>query len=196
MSLYTSIYFHPKSPRFYPTEAQVREIMAKLRIQTVEIACGEPRPPLLEVLRRKFFPRIIETYPITPDLFWETNVSLDRALELWREHKPYSTGFSLKHEGLAEELTSVIRERIPADLARDFLPWDTGIKLGPWEHHDYNTGEVTAKGRFAVSKSANGCPRDLGKYHFAFASIPEIRDLLAAFEATTETPWTSSIELT
>ena len=196
MSLYTSIYFHPKSPRFSPTEAQVRGILAKLRIQTVEIASGESKPSLLEVLRRKLFPIRAETALLDLDLFWETNISLDRAMELWREHKPYSTHFCLKNEGLAEELTSIIRERIPADLARDFVPWNTGMHIGPWKHHGYDTGEITAKGRFAVTKSHNGCPRDIEEYHQMFSSIPEVRYLLASFEATTGTPWTSSTEST
>lgn len=196
MSLYTSIYFHPESPRFYPTESQVRDIISALRIQIVEIASGEAKPSLIELVRRKFFPADADTNPADLDLFWETNVSLDRAIELWSVHKPYIAHFSLKHEGLAEELTTVIRESIPSELSRDFIPWDTGVNLGPWEHCDYDTGKLTAKGRFAVGRSANGRPRDGKEYHLAFSAIPKVRDLIAQFEAVTGTSWTTSISMT
>jgi hypothetical protein len=195
MGLYTSIYFHPTSTGFYPTEVQVRNIMAELRVQFVEIASGEPKPPLLEVLRRKYLPRMVETYPIVPNLFWETNVSMERAIQLWREQKPHCAHFMLKHETLVAELTTAIEQGISADLARDFLPWDTGINLGNWEHCDHNTGKITAKGRFAISRSGNGCPRSLKEYHTAFSSIPQVRNFLSSFEAATATPWTTSINL-
>ena len=194
MGLYTVLRLHPKEP-FIPTERFLRELFAKMEVADVAIAAGENPDPVWTRLRKAILPRMVETSG-GKSVFFESGVSLDRALQLWRDTACANVHLSLGDGGWSARVNDECRDLVPGELAQDFVPWDASIGIGPWRAHDYDSGEVVADGSFEISKSYNGCPTNAVKYAEAFARLPAVVDMLAFLEQRTTSPWQTTCELT
>lgn len=178
MSLYTSVIVHPANPAFQPSEAFIKELLEFFGVSKIEIASGSQPDDDDE------------------DVFFLQNISLEESLAAIRDNTPARTHLSLPHEGFLRVFSDAVSANIQKEVAGDFLPWDTGITIGPWEAHDYDTDEVLASGNFCITKSGNGCPPSLATYLERLRENPELQKLIAFLESKTGREWKSVIELT
>ncbi len=180
MGLYTSIAIHSSDQRFVPDEAFLWDLLGYFDTPKIEIASGE---------RTRIWGE-------PKELFFLNNVSLDYALAQYREKRANSLHLMLRCEGRLKVMADSLMKTIPEATYGDFWPWDTGITLGKWAHLGYDTGKKTASGRFAISKSASGCPPSLNDYLEAFLSDPEVEVFLEYLKTKTGRVWRCSINLT
>lgn len=189
---------HPLQERFVPTLDQLKAIGAYMEINRLDSVSVSPRIPIAQKLRRIIFPRIVESYPEVPDLIYEQNVTFEQALQFSQHPKAIQSHFTPRHEEWCKRLTEMTRATIPPNISDSFdgpayVPWDTGIRLGPWKVHDHNNGKVIARGRFAITRSGNSYPKNLETYLAAFKSLEPIAGWKAFLELTCSTPWTMTI---
>ena len=180
MSLYTSVIVHSADPAFQPSEGFIKELLEFFGVSKIEIASGS-QP---------------DEDGDDEDVFFLQNISLEESLAAMRDNTPTRTHLSLPHEGFLRVFSDAVSASIPKEVAGDFLPWDTGITIGPWEAHDYDTGEMLASGSFCITKSANGCPPSLRAYLERLNASPELQSLIAFLASKTGSKWETTIELT
>ena len=194
MGLYTTLHIYPPKA-FKPSESFLRKILNYMDIDKIEIAAGDKREPILSRIRRKLFPRSIETVS-NESIFFENNIDLERGISLWQNSKAYSVDFLLANEGWSLDVNKECEENISLALSDGFLPWDCGITIGPWKAYDYHKGNIIAKGAFSITKSADGNPLNLKQYETAFSELPSVANMLQYLEAQSGEKWAVTCELT
>jgi hypothetical protein len=188
MGHYTSVILHPLDEKYCPDEAVLQKIIGSFNVSRVQIASGSN--PYIDDEDDE----VDEVDEVEKDVFWLQNVSLEEVLENKKKHQPESTHLMFPHEGYLRGITESLTTSIPPELANAYVPWDTGMTLGKWSAWDYDTGDVVAKGKFRISKSANGYPLSLQDYLTAFNANEEVQNLLAFLEQETQCQWTMRIQ--
>ena len=167
----------PTEPDFSINEKQLRGLLDFLEVKEIYIVDGESgaQPEVTATCGSV-------TILSTPEsAFFESRVSVDRAVELWMSGKALSTslilgiGESKRLKAWAEAL-----KEIDGEIAGEFCPWDTSITLGPWEEVDHDDLEtVVACGPFKIDKSDNRWPNDPDLYLSSFRELQETREFEA-----------------
>ena len=190
MGLYTIIHIYPsKRPRFTPDDDFVRVLFEFLGADKAEVVNGEPPEPWW----RRFYRPLMEV--MGECVFLERDVAIDRVLELSRRKDAESVGVSLPHEGWSKELSDYLRAHVSEELSDGYIAWGATLTFRSWEAHDYDTGRLLTKGRFAISTGGDGCPTNLEEYLTVFNKAPGVVDLLAFLESSTGLRWGTLIEL-
>lgn len=196
MGLYTVVHIHPIQPDYQPDERTVRAVLDLLQIKRVEVVSGNPKIPWWRNLKDCLFPRLIVRHSVDDLVFYEKDVNVDQAIDLWLNGGAYSVHYLLGGKGILKNLSEAIRDSIPVEISKGFVPWDSGISIGPWAAHDYECGKKTAFGRFAITKSADEYPSNLQRYGQAFEEVPEVKALLKELQKLTGADWRVTVELT
>jgi hypothetical protein len=178
---YTTIYIYPCEDAFNPDHEFLNDLFRYLGIEKCEIASGSRLDDDGEQDNYDFFLQ---------------NAALDEALALAKFHGSPIVRLMLPYKGFLRAIGESLATSIPADLAGEFLPWDTSVRLRHWEAFDYDTGESIGLGRFAITKSGSGCPPRRNDYLNAFNPDDEVQKLLAYLESRSGCAWGTLIELT
>jgi hypothetical protein len=181
MSNYTSIFIYPVDEKFRPAESTLYKIFDFLMVSLINCVTG--------------------SNPCNGDeeeednVFFLEKITLDKVIENINTHLPSTTFMMFSSEYYLYNLCQSLIDTIPAELANNFVPWDSSMTIGAWKARDYNTDDVVAKGIFCIQKSSYGCPSNLRAYLDAFTNNPEVQKLLQFLELETSCKWNTCIQL-
>ena len=190
MGLFTTIFIYPtERPRYTPDDDLVHSLFRYLGADKAEEVDGEPPEPWW----RRFYRPMMEV--IGESVFFERDVAIERVLELSRRRDAESVGMSLPHTGWSKELSDYLRAHVSEELSDGYIAWDTQLTFRSWEARDHDTDRLMAKGRFAITRSGDGCPTDLEEYLSVFNGAPGVIDLGDFLQSSTGLKWGTLIEL-
>lgn len=167
----TSISLTSLDPDFHIEETQLRSLLDFLALDEIYIVSGESGQPAEPVAGCGGF--VLET---PEDIFFESNVGINKAIELWLNGGAQSTVFILGCCGAFLHSWAKSLQQISAEIAGGFYPWDTSITLGPWETIDSDDEEtIIARGNFKITKSDREYVPNPKSYLNTFLDLPETK---------------------
>ncbi|MBX9787720.1 MAG: hypothetical protein K2Y37_02300 [Pirellulales bacterium] len=132
---------------------------------------------------------LIESQSIGKGYFY-TDISVERAFEIWRAEPACCTLFLIGHYGAWARRLANSLEWVPKELASNYLgPWDSAIWVGPSSIPDRDGDYTVAETNCQVTLGAYGCPTNLDEYFAILKDHPQVQALHAFLERESGVPW-------
>ena len=122
-----------------------------------------------------------------PPMYFEArDLSVREAMALFVKRRALVTSFHVGLCGWADAVYDAL-EAVPEEISDGYVPWDTGVTVGPFSIPDLNNNRVGARGKFEIRISSNGAPSAREVYLRRAAETPdvkEVQDLVARLSAS------------